>query len=321
MSATTTPDRVLTPPPATGSDRLAQLAKAKVARARKDRIIEAVLLLAACVSVFTTLAIVYILVRESLVFFRNVPLGTFLTDRQWTPLFDDAHFGILVLLSGTVSSSLVALSIAIPLGTIIAIYLSEFAGYRTREVLKPVLELLSGIPTIIYGFFALLVVTPLIQKVYPDLPTFNILSAGIVMGIMIIPYVSSLSEDAMRAVPMALREGAYAMGSTRFQTATRVVVPAAFSGIASAYILGISRAVGETMILAVAAGMQPNLSLNPLEPAATITSFIVQVALGDLPHGSVGYQTIFAAGLTLMLLTLAFNLLGYWLRRKYREAY
>jgi phosphate transport system permease protein len=321
MSATTTPDRVLTPPPATGSDRLAQLAKAKVARARKDRIIEAVLLLAACVSVFTTLAIVYILVKESLVFFRNVPLGTFLTDRQWTPLFDDAHFGILVLLSGTVSSSLVALSIAIPLGTIIAIYLSEFAGYRTREVLKPVLELLSGIPTIIYGFFALLVVTPLIQKVYPDLPTFNILSAGIVMGIMIIPYVSSLSEDAMRAVPMALREGAYAMGSTRFQTATRVVVPAAFSGIASAYILGISRAVGETMILAVAAGMQPNLSLNPLEPAATITSFIVQVALGDLPHGSVGYQTIFAAGLTLMLLTLAFNLLGYWLRRKYREAY
>ena len=183
------------------------------------------------------------------------------------------------------------------------------------------LELLSGIPTIIYGFFALLVVTPLIQKIYPDLPTFNILSAGIVMGIMIIPYVSSLSEDAMRAVPMSLREGAYAMGSTRFQTSTRVVVPAAFSGIASAYILGISRAVGETMILAVAAGMQPNLTLNPLEPAATITSFIVQVALGDLPHGSIGYQTIFAAGLTLMLLTLMFNLLGYWLRRKFREAY
>jgi phosphate transport system permease protein len=305
----------------TGEARLAQLARSKIARARKDKIIEAILLMAACVSVFTTLAIVYILVRESLVFFSNVPLMTFLTDDQWTPLFDDAHFGILVLLSGTVSSSLVALVIAIPLGTIIAIYLSEFAGYRTREVLKPVLELLSGIPTIIYGFFALLVVTPLIQKIYPGLPTFNILSAGIVMGIMIIPYVSSLSEDAMRAVPMSLREGAYAMGSTRFQTATRVVVPAAFSGIASAYILGISRAVGETMILAVAAGMQPNLTLNPLEPAATITSYIVQVALGDLPHGSVGYQTIFAAGLTLMLLTLAFNLLGYWLRRRYREAY
>ncbi|NPC54434.1 phosphate ABC transporter permease subunit PstC [Caenimonas soli] len=321
MSAITTPDRIVSSVPMTGDARLAELAQMKAARKRKDKVIEAVLLLAACVSVFTTLAIVYILVKESVVFFSHVPLWTFLSDTQWTPLFDDAHFGIAVLLSGTLSSSLVALAIAIPLGTIIAIYLSEFAGYRTREVLKPVLELLSGIPTIIYGFFALLVVTPLIQKIYPDLPTFNILSAGIVMGIMIIPYVSSLSEDAMRAVPMSLREGAYAMGSTRFQTATRVVVPAAFSGIASAYILGISRAVGETMILAVAAGMQPNLTLNPLEPAATITSYIVQVALGDLPHGSVGYQTIFAAGLTLMLLTLMFNLLGYWLRRKFREAY
>jgi phosphate transport system permease protein len=321
MSAITTPDRIVSSLPATGDARLAELARMKAARKRKDKLIETVLLLAACVSVFTTLAIVYILVKESLVFFSNVPLWTFLTDRQWTPLFDDAHFGIAVLLSGTLSSSMVALSIAIPLGTIIAIYLSEFAGHHTREILKPVLELLSGIPTIIYGFFALLVVTPLIQKIYPGLPTFNILSAGIVMGIMIIPYVSSLSEDAMRAVPMSLREGAYAMGSTRFQTATRVVVPAAFSGIASAYILGISRAVGETMILAVAAGMQPNLTLNPLEPAATITSYIVQVALGDLPHGSTGYQTIFAAGLMLMLLTLMFNLLGYWLRRRFREAY
>jgi phosphate transport system permease protein len=321
MSAISTSDRTVSSVPLTGEARLAQLAGLKVARERKDKLIEGVLLLAACVSVFTTLAIVYILIKESVLFFTHVPLWTFLTDSQWTPLFDDAHFGIAVLLAGTLSSSMVALAIAIPLGTIIAIYLSEFAGHRTREMLKPVLELLSGIPTIIYGFFALLVVTPLIQKIHPGLPTFNILSAGIVMGVMIIPYVSSLSEDAMRAVPMSLREGAYAMGSTRFQTATRVVVPAAFSGIASAYILGISRAVGETMILAVAAGMQPNLTLNPLEPAATITSYIVQVALGDLPHGSIGYQTIFAAGLTLMLLTLMFNLLGYWLRRKFREAY
>ncbi|MFN3377009.1 MAG: phosphate ABC transporter permease subunit PstC [Burkholderiaceae bacterium] len=305
----------------TGEARLAQLAQSKAARKRKDRIIEGILFLAACVSVFTTLAIVYILVKESALFFSHVPLWQFLTDTQWTPLFDDAHFGISVLLAGTLSSSLVALLIAVPLGTIIAIYLSEFAGHKTRELLKPVLELLSGIPTIIYGFFALLVVTPLLQKLMPELPTFNILSAGLVMGIMIIPYVSSLSEDAMRAVPMSLREGAYALGSTRFQTATRVVVPAALSGIASAYILGVSRAVGETMILAVAAGMQPNLTLNPMESAATITSFIVQVALGDLPHGSIGYQTIFAAGLTLMLLTLSFNLLGYWLRRKFREAY
>ncbi len=306
---------------ADGSAKLAEYARTKAQRKRRERAIEMVLLLAACVSVFTTAGIVYILVKESLVFFAEVPLWTFLTDTQWTPLFSDAHFGIMVLMAGTVSSSLVALSIAIPLGTIIAIYLSEFAGHKTRETLKPILELLSGVPTIIYGYFALLFVTPLLQKIYPELPGFNVLSAGIVMGIMIIPYVSSLSEDAMRAVPMSLREGSYAMGATRFQTAVNVVVPAALSGIASAYILGISRAVGETMILAVAAGMQPNLSLNPLEPAATITSYIVQVALGDLPHGSTGYQTIFAAGLSLMILTLCFNLLGHWLRRRFREVY
>ncbi|HUG77770.1 MAG TPA: phosphate ABC transporter permease subunit PstC [Burkholderiales bacterium] len=298
----------------------ARLARRR-ARIVRERAIELVLFLAALVSVFTTVAIVYILVRESVVFFQAVPLWDFLTDTQWTPLFDDAHFGIMVLLSGTLTSSAVALSIAIPLGTIIAIYLSEFAPFRVREVAKPFLELLGGVPTIVYGYFALLFVTPLLQRIYPGLPGFNLLSAGIVMGIMIIPYVSSISEDAMRAVPMSLREGSYAMGATRFQTATRVVVPAAFSGIASAYILGISRAVGETMILAVAAGMQPNLTFNPLEPAATITAFIVQVALGDLPHGSVGYQTIFAAGLTLMLFTLACNIGGHVLRRRFRERY
>jgi phosphate transport system permease protein len=287
----------------------------------RERAIEGVLFLAALVSVFTTIGIVYVLVKESVVFFTQVPLWDFLTDTQWTPLFDDAHFGIMVLLSGTLTSSFVALSIAIPLGTIIAIYLSEFAPFGVREVAKPFLELLGGVPTIVYGYFALLFVTPLLQKIYPGLPGFNILSAGIVMGIMIIPYVSSISEDAMRAVPMSLREGSYAMGATRYQTATRVVVPAAFSGIASAYILGISRAVGETMILAVAAGMQPKLTFNPLEPAATITAFIVQVALGDLPHGSIGYQTIFAAGLTLMLLTLAFNIGGHLLRKRFRETY
>ncbi len=305
----------------TGQARLAEMARLKVARKRREKAIEMVLLLAASVSVFTTLGIVYILLKESLAFFSVVPLWSFLTDTQWTPLFSDAHFGIAVLLSGTLTSSAVALMVAIPLGTIIAIYLSEFAGHKTREILKPLLELLSGVPTIIYGYFALLFVTPLLQKIFPGLPGFNVLSAGLVMGIMIIPYVSSLSEDAMRAVPMSLREGAYAMGATRYQTAVTVVVPAALSGIASAYILGISRAVGETMILAVAAGMQPNLSFNPMEPAATITSFIVQVALGDLPHGSVGYQTIFAAGLMLMLLTLGFNMLGHWVRRRYREAY
>jgi phosphate transport system permease protein len=287
----------------------------------REKLIELTLFLAALVSVFTTVGIVYILIKESVVFFQAVPLWDFLTDTQWTPLFTDQHFGIMVLLSGTLTSSAVALLIAIPLGTIIAIYLSEFAPFGVREVAKPFLEMLGGVPTIVYGYFALLFVTPLLQKIYPELPGFNLLGAGIVMGIMIIPYVSSIAEDAMRAVPMSLREGSYAMGATRFQTAVKVVVPAAISGIASAYILGISRAVGETMILAVAAGQQPNLTFNPLEPAATITAFIVQVALGDLPHGSIGYQTIFAAGLTLMLFTLACNIAGHVMRKRFRETY
>ena len=299
------------------SDRLAR----RKLRHVEERIIEFILFLAASVSVVTTVGIVVILLKESFVFFQVVSLWDFLTDTQWTPLFADAHYGIMPLLSGTLLSSAVALLVAIPLGTIIAIYLSEFAPFSTREVAKPFLELLGGIPTIVYGYFALLFVTPLLQKIIPGLSGFNLLSAGLVMGVMIIPYVSSVSEDAMRAVPMALREGSYAMGATRFQTAIRVVTPAAFSGIAAAYILGISRAVGETMILAVAAGMQPNLTWNPLEPAATITAFIVQVALGDLPHGSIGYQTIFAAGLTLALLTLFFNVLGHLLRKRYRQAY
>ena len=287
----------------------------------KERLIEAVLLAAAAVSVLTTLGIVYVLVSESVQFFGTVSIVDFLTDTQWTPLFDDAHFGIMVLISGTLVSSLVALIVAIPMGTVIAIYLSEFADARVREVAKPVLELLGGIPTIVFGYFALLVVTPILQLVLPGLPGFSLLSAGLVMGIMIVPYISSLSEDAMRAVPMSMREGSYAMGATRLYTALHVVVPAAISGLAASYILGISRAVGETMILAVAAGMQPNLTWNPMEPAATITSYIVQVALGDLPHGSIGYQTIFAAGLTLLLITLVFNILGQWLRAKYRENY
>jgi len=287
----------------------------------RERFIEFTLAGAAIFSVAVTLGIVYVLVSESVQFFRHVSIWDFVTDTQWTPLFDDAHYGIIVLLSGTVVSSSVALGVAIPLGTIIAIYLSEFAPFSVREAAKPLLELLSGVPTVVYGYFALLFITPLLQKLIPGLPGFNLLSAGLVMGIMIIPYVSSLSEDAMRAVPMSMREGSYAMGATRFQTAIRVVTPAALSGITAAYILGISRAVGETMILAVAAGMQPNLTWNPMEPAATITSFIVQVALGDLPHGSIGYQTIFAAGLTLMVLTLSFNILGHFLTRKYRQVY
>ncbi|UCV11154.1 phosphate ABC transporter permease subunit PstC [Dechloromonas denitrificans] len=299
------------------SDRLAFSA----VRHWKERLIEGLLLGAAAISVLTTLGIVYVLVSESIQFFSNVSIVDFLTDTQWTPLFDDAHFGIMVLISGTLVSSLVALLVAIPMGTIIAIYLSEFANAKVREVAKPILELLGGIPTIVFGYFALLVVTPILQFIFPQLPGFSLLSAGLVMGIMIVPYIASLSEDAMRAVPMSMREGAYALGSTRLYTAIHVVVPAAMSGLAASYILAISRAVGETMILAVAAGMQPNLTWNPMEPAATITSYIVQVALGDLPHGSIGYQTIFAAGLTLLLITLVFNILGQWLRAKFRESY
>ena len=287
----------------------------------RERFIEALLFLAAFASVATTMAIVVMLVKESFVFFQQVSIWDFLTDTQWTPLFDDAHYGILPLISGTVVSSTVALLVAIPLGTIIAIYLSEFAPFAVRETAKPFLEMLGGVPTVVYGYFALLFVTPLLQKIFPELPGFSLLSAGLVMGIMIIPYVSSMAEDAMRAVPMSLREGSYAMGATRFQTAIGVVMPAAYSGIAAAYILGISRAVGETMVVAVAAGMQPNLTWNPMEPAATITAYIVQVSLGDLPHGSIGYQTIFAAGLTLLLMTLVFNIIGHILRKRYREVY
>ena len=299
------------------SERLARNAMRNLG----ERIIEGLLFSAAAVSVLTTVGIVYVLVSESIQFFQSVGIVEFLTDTQWTPLFDDAHFGIMVLVSGTAVSSAVALAVAIPMGTVIAIYLSEFAGNRVREIAKPILELLGGIPTIVFGYFALLIVTPLLQRILPGLPGFSLLSAGLVMGVMIVPYVASLSEDAMRAVPMSLREGSYAMGGTRLHTALHVVVPAAFSGLAASYILGISRAVGETMILAVAAGMQPNLTWNPMEPAATITSYIVQVALGDLPHGSLGYRTIFAAGLTLLLITLLFNILGQWLRRKFRENY
>jgi phosphate transport system permease protein len=287
----------------------------------RERVIEFFLFLAALSSVLITVGIVGILVIESLQFFKHVSIFEFLTDAEWTVLFADPHYGIMPLVSGTLVTSFVALVVSLPLGTIIAIYLSEYAGSRTREILKPTLELLSAVPTVVFGYFALLFVTPLLQRVLPSLPGFNMLSAGMVIGIMIIPYVSSLSEDAIRAVPVHIREGSYAMGATRLQTALRVLFPAAFSGIASAYVLGFSRAVGETMIVAVAAGMQPNLTLNPMEGAATITAYIVQVSLGDLPHGSIAYQSIFAAGLTLMLMTLIFNIGGYLLRKRFREIY
>jgi phosphate transport system permease protein len=287
----------------------------------RDRIIEGMLLAAGLVAVFTTLAIVAILLIESSAFFEHVSIVEFLTDTLWTPLFADAHYGILPLVAGTLTTTMVALLVAVPLGTTIAIYLSEFAPYQVRETVKPILELLGAVPTVVYGYFALTMVTPVLQLLMPELPGFNMLSAGLVIGLMIVPYVSSVSEDAMRAVPRYMREGSYAMGATRLQTALRVVVPGAFSGLAAAFILGISRAVGETMVVAIAAGMQPNFTFDPREPAATITAYIVQVSLGDLPHGSIGYQSIFAAGLVLMLLTLVFNVIGFSLTRRFREAY
>lgn len=298
-----------------------QITRLITARKRNDRVIEFLLRAAALSSIAITSGIVAILVYESFAFFRHVSLFEFLTDTMWTPLFANARFGILPLVCGTLMTTMVAVGVALPMGTIVAIYLSEFAPILVREVLKPILELLSAVPTVVYGYFALQFMTPLLQKLIPGLPTFNMLSAGIVMGVMIIPYVSSLSEDAMRAVPMLLREGSYALGANRLLTATRVVFPAALSGISTAYILGISRALGETMIVAIAAGMQPSITLDPRQPAETITAYIVQVSLGDLPHGSVGYQSIFAAGFILLLMTLTFNIIGHYARKRFRQVY
>ena len=293
----------------------------KFANRWHEKVIEFGLLAAALSSIAVTVGIVTVLLADAIPFFQNVSPLVFLTDTVWTPAFADAHFGILPLICGTLVTTAVALAVALPLGTIVAIYLSEFAPAELREVVKPALELLAAVPTVVYGYFALLAVIPLLQYVVPGLPSFNMLGAGIVMGIMIIPYVSSLSEDALRSVPLLLREGSYALGANRLTTAFRVVYPAALSGIGAAYILGISRAIGETMIVAVAAGGQPTLTLDPRQPAQTITAFIVTTSKGDNERGSLSYQSIFAAGLVLFLMTLAFNLVGHWLRRRFREAY
>jgi phosphate transport system permease protein len=286
-----------------------------------ERLIEIALMLSGLIAVLITFGIVFILVTESLPFFEAVSLKEFLTSTVWTPNFEKKNYGILPLVSGTLTITGIALIVAVPLGTLTAVYLSEFASHKIRETIKPVLELLVGVPTVVFGYFALLLVTPLLQKIYPDLPTFNMLGPGIVMGVMIVPYIASVAEDAMRAVPMSMREGAYAMGATRFQTAVSVVMPAATSGIVAAYILAISRGIGETMIVAIAAGQQPNFTFNPVESAATITAYIVSVALGDLEHGGIGYQSIFAAGIVLFIMTLSLNILGQWTRKKFTERY
>lgn len=287
-----------------------------------EKVIEYILLAAAALSILITIGIVVTVVYESSGFFRTVPLKDFLFDVRWNPISEsNPRYGILPLLSGTLMTTVVALFVALPMGTIIAIYLCEYADPTVREIIKPSLELLSAIPTVVYGYFAVLIIAPLMQFLITDLPGQNILCAGIVMGIMIIPYVSSLSEDAMRAVPMLLREGSYALGANRLTTALKVVYPSALSGIAAAYILGISRAIGETMIVAIAAGMQAKLTFNPTDQAQTMTAFIVQLSQGDAEQGSMAYQSIFAVGLSLFLMTLMFNLIGFYLRHRYREAY
>jgi len=280
-------------------------------------VIELMLSGCASLSVLTTLGIVVVLVLESALFFKHVSLIDFLFDTQWTPLFADKHFGILPLLSGTLLISAIAIVLALPAGLILAVYLSEFASERTRNIIKPVIEILAGIPTVVFGYFALLTVTPFLQGFITGLPGFNALSPGIVCGIMIIPIIASMSEDALFAVPRALREGSYALGASKLQMIVTVLLPAACGGVVASVILAVSRAVGETMIVAIAAGQQPTLTFNPLEAVETMTAYIVQVSLGDTPHGTLEYHTIFAVGAALFVITLILNSISIWIRERF----
>jgi len=286
-----------------------------------EGIIRIILFTCAAVSILTTFGIIAVLLGETISFFRQVPIFDFLTGTRWTPLFASKQFGVLPLVNGTLLVAGIALIVAAPLGLLAAIYLSEYASDRARRVLKPILEILAGIPTVVYGYFALLFITPLLKSIWPETQGFNALSAGLVMGFMILPTIASISEDAMSAVPQSLRHAAYALGSTKLEVSLRVVVPAALSGISAAFILGISRAIGETMIVAIAAGQQPKMTLNPLESIETMTAYIVQVSLGDTPQQSIAYLTIFAVGMLLFLTTLALNVVSYWITRRYREVY
>ena len=287
----------------------------------KEYLIEKLLFLFSLVSIFATVGIIAVLSFEAFAFFKEVSLLKFFTDTQWTPLFVKKHFGILPLLCGTLLTTLIAMLIALPVGLISAAYLSEYASEKARDIIKPVMEILAAIPTVVYGYFALLFVTPLLRKCIPGMSGFNSLSSGLVTGTMIIPLISSLSEDAFHAVPMGLREAGYALGSNRMQVSLRIVLPAAFSGVCAACVLAISRAMGETMIVAIAAGQQPRLTLNPLVPVETITAYIVQVSLGDTPHGSLEYSTIFACGMFLFVMTYFLNIVSYKLRKHFQQVY
>ena len=287
-----------------------------------EKVIRVILFAAAAVSILTTFGIVISVLIPSLEFFSEIPLTEFLFTTTWTPLFANPQYGVLPLIMGTMVITVIAIAIAIPLGLGSAIYLSEYAKPKARKVLKPTLEVLAGIPTVVFGFFALEFITELVLKpIFPQIDIFNALSAGIVMGIMIIPTIASLSEDAMAAVPAGLRDGAYALGATKRQTALRVVVPAALSGIVAAFVLGISRAIGETMIVTIAAGLQPNMTLNPLEGMQTMTSYIAAAGAGDVATGSIEYKSIFAVGLLLFIITFVMNMFSIRLVRRYRQAY
>ncbi|NNK49772.1 MAG: phosphate ABC transporter permease subunit PstC [Gemmatimonadetes bacterium] len=286
-----------------------------------ERVIALLLFGCGLISVLTTVGIVVVLVTESAGFFREVPIAEFLTGTRWSPMYSEQHFGILPLLNGTLLIAAGSMLIALPVGLTSAIYLSEYASPKVRAVIKPILEVLAGIPTVVYGYFALTFVTPFIRMVFPGTGIFNAASGAIVVGIMIIPMVASLSEDALNAVPLSLREAAYGLGATKFEVSTRVVVPSALSGIVASFILAISRAIGETMAVTLAAGATPRMTLNFLESIQTMTAYIVQVSLGETPHGTLEYRTIFAVGLVLFIITLAMNLLSQRITRRFREVY
>tara|TARA_B100001971_G_C18248428_1_gene576193 strand:- start:1356 stop:2225 length:870 start_codon:yes stop_codon:yes gene_type:complete len=287
----------------------------------KEIIIEKLFLLCALLSILTTFGIILILLTETIGFFQEVSLIKFLIGTRWSPLLVPKSFGILPLINGTLIITVGAALVALPLGLASAIYLSEYSSPNVRKIIKPILEILAGIPTVVYGYFALMFITPIIQDIFPNANIFNAVSASIVVGIMILPMVASLCEDAMRGVPQSLREGAYALGSTPLEVCTKVVVPASLSGVLASFILAISRAIGETMAVTIAAGMTPKITLNPLESVQTMTAYIVQVSLGDTPHGTIEYQSIFAVGMTLFTMTLLMNIGSQMLRQKYREVY
>lgn len=280
-----------------------------------------ILFLFASITILTTLGIIISLLRDSIGFFAEISIKDFLLGRVWTPLFSDPQFGVLPLVSGTILITFVSALISIPIGLFTAIYLSEYANKKVRKVIKPILEVLAGIPSIVFGYFALTAITPFLKNIIPQTEIFNALSASIAVGVMTIPLVSSLSEDALRAVPDSLRQGALALGSTKMETSLKVVVPAAISGISASFVLAISRAIGETMIVTIAAGARPNLTFNPLQSVQTMTSFIVQASQGDNPHGTVGYYSLFAVGLLLFLITLGLNVLSHHMVDKYRKEY